>query len=176
MGYGEFLIGSVTVGSGGASTIDFSSIPSTYTDLCLKFSLRTDNSGSTYDEMKLTFNSSGGTAYSERVLYGTGAAVGSAGRSSQAYNQYGIVNGGGATTNAYGNGEIYIPNYAGGNNKSYSLDSVQETNATTAYIYLDAGLWANTSTINQITLAPINGASPKYTQYSTAYLYGIKNS
>jgi hypothetical protein len=169
-------IATVTVGSGGASSIDFSSIPATYSDLCLKFSLRTNNTGSTYDEMKLTFNNSGGTAYSERVLYGTGAAAGSASRSSQAYNQYGIVDADGATASTFGNGEIYVPNYAGNTNKSYSLDSVQETNATTAYIYLDAGLWANTSAITQITLTPVNGTSPKYMQYSTAYLYGIKNS
>ena len=33
-------IASVTVGSGGASSIDFTSIPSTYTDLCVKLSTR----------------------------------------------------------------------------------------------------------------------------------------
>ena len=169
-------IATTTVGSGGATSIEFTSIPQTYTDLCLKFSLRNNNTGLTYDEMKLTFNGSGGTAYSERVLYGTGAATGSASRSSQPYNQYGIVNSDGATASTFGNGEIYIPNYAGSNNKSYSLDSVQETNATTAYIYLDAGIWASASAITQITLAPVNGSTPKYMQYSTATLYGIKNS
>ena len=39
------LISSVTVGAGGASSIDFTSIPATYTDLLVKFSLRTDFNG-----------------------------------------------------------------------------------------------------------------------------------
>ena len=34
------LISSVTVGSGGAANIEFTSIPSTYTDLLLKYYLR----------------------------------------------------------------------------------------------------------------------------------------
>ena len=34
------LISSVTVGAGGASSIDFTSIPSTYTDLLVKISAR----------------------------------------------------------------------------------------------------------------------------------------
>ena len=38
--YAENLIGSVTVGAGGSSTITFSSIPSTYTDLVLRISAR----------------------------------------------------------------------------------------------------------------------------------------
>ena len=33
-------IASVTVGSGGAASIDFTSIPSTYTDLCIKTSIK----------------------------------------------------------------------------------------------------------------------------------------
>jgi len=35
-------IATVTVGSGGAATMAFSSIPSTYTDLCIKMSSRAD--------------------------------------------------------------------------------------------------------------------------------------
>ena len=48
------LISSVTVGSGGASSIDFTSIPATYTDLCLVWSGR--SAGSDVDT-KITFNS-----------------------------------------------------------------------------------------------------------------------
>ena len=51
------LIASNTVGSGGAASISFSSIPSTYTDLLVKISTR-DNTGS-FNDMLLTFNGSG---------------------------------------------------------------------------------------------------------------------
>jgi hypothetical protein len=38
------IIASVTVGSGGAANIEFTSIPATYTDLVVLFSARTDRS------------------------------------------------------------------------------------------------------------------------------------
>jgi len=40
------LISSTTVGAGGASSILFSSIPATYTDLILDLSVRTSNAAS----------------------------------------------------------------------------------------------------------------------------------
>ena len=51
------LLSSVTVGAGGASSINFTSIPATYTDLVLKISARTNSTGagSTY---KISLNGS----------------------------------------------------------------------------------------------------------------------
>jgi len=51
------LISSVTVGSGGAATMQFNSIPSTYTDLVLSFSTR-DTVSQNGANIKITFNSS----------------------------------------------------------------------------------------------------------------------
>ena len=78
----------------------------------------------------------------------------------------------GATASTFGNAEIYIPNYASSNNKSVSADFVSETNAADAIFGLTAGLWANTSAITSIKLTP----AAAFAQYSTATLYGIKNS
>ena len=64
-------IQTVTVGSGGASSIDFTSIPQTYTDLCVVLSARGTNAGTGANDGHLTFNSSS-TGYSSRLLYGTG--------------------------------------------------------------------------------------------------------
>ena len=166
-------IASVTVGSGGASSIDFTSIPSTYTDLCLKVSLRNNRSTATgYPTLK--FNSSS-SAYSNRELYGTGSAAfsGTAGGLTSAIQFYAV--GAGATSNTFGNGDIYIPNYAGANYKSLSVDVVNENNATGADALLLAGLWSNSAAITSITLAPGDSAT-SFNQYSTATLYGIKNS
>jgi hypothetical protein len=160
-------IASVTVGSGGASTIDFTSIPSTYTDLCVKISARTTTSDSSnsWKYITVAFNGAS-TNRSSRFLFGNGSSAGSASDTTI----YGWVNGHNATASTFGNMEIYITNYAGSTNKSLSADIVTENNATGAYANLEAGLWSNTSAINQITF---NLDTGNFVQYSTATLYGI---
>jgi hypothetical protein len=162
------LIAAVTVGAGGAANIDFTSIPSTYTDLVLKLSAR--NSGAQYYG-QLYFNGST-SSYSRRLLYGDGSSTGSL----TASNEYTLVTNPTTsyTANTFGSFEIYIPNYAGSNNKSYSIDAVIENNATTAYATMYAALWSNTAAINRITMVP--NSPDTFVQYSTAYLYGVKNA
>lgn len=161
-------IASVTVGSGGASTIDFSSISSSYTDLCLLVCVRTSYSG-IEDYIKLSFNSVT-TNLSDRRLYGNGASAASANDTAI----YCPIIGDTATANTFANTIIYIPNYAGSNYKSVSVDSVGETNATTVYGGITAGLWSSTSAITAVNLTPFQSGTFK--QYSTAVLYGIKNA
>lgn len=167
------LINSVTVGAGGASSIAFSSIPSTYTDLYLEVSLRGAVAGTWADNL-IKFNSSTSN-FTNKYIYGNGAT---ANPGSNAYSGSGGYFGGAPgstnTANTFSNGGIYIPNYAGSNYKSYSSDNAAEANVTTAYLHLIAGLWSDTSAINSITLVTDNGTN--YAQYTTAYLYGIKNS
>ena len=164
------LIASSTVGAGGAASITFSSIPSTYTDLLIKTSLR--NSGG-QNNASLTFNSDSGSNYSYKALQGSGSAVTSFGGTSQT-QAYGLLeNDSSYTANTFASTDFYIPNYAGSNQKSTSSDSVQETNATAAYSFFLAGLWTGTSAISNIVVNAVNGT---FAQYSTAYLYGIKNS
>jgi hypothetical protein len=164
------LISSVTVGSGGAANITFSSIPSTYTDLCLKISLRSAYSGPA-DNISIGFN--GSTAsFNIKLLYGTGSSVAIYNASNN--SNVATIVGATATSNTFGNGEIYIPNYTGSNYKSISADSVGENSASAAQQYLYAGLWSNTSAITSIALT--SGNSANFAQYSTAYLYGISNA
>jgi len=164
------LIASSTVGAGGAADITFSSIPATYTDLCITFSLR-DNVAGVNNNILLTINGST-SGYSERSLYGDGSAVASASRSNVNIGLFYSASAN-ATSNTFANGSIYIPNYAGSNNKSISIDVVTENNATTAYAVFNAALWSDSAAITSLKLAA-NGAS--FVQYSTAYLYGVKNA
>lgn len=164
------LISSVTVGAGGAANIDFTSIPQTYTDLVIKLSSRTNRATIVGDFFVVSFN--GNTANrSSRDLYGSGSGSFS-GSYSTMYG--GLTDSGDATASTFGNAEIYIPNYTSSNNKSISGDSVSENNATEAYVYLNAGLWSNSSAITSVTLTPNIGTL--FNQYSTAYLYGISNA
>jgi hypothetical protein len=164
-------IASVTAGSGGAASMDFTSIPSTYTDLCLKVSLRATTSG--IDVAKITFNGSS-SGYSYRSLWSSGSGTPqSFSGSTDGFFQIQYSGGTSSTASTFTSGEMYIPNYAGSNNKSASLDQVQENNATTAYIVPMALLWANTAAITSIKIEQTTG---NLAQYSTATLYGIKNS
>jgi hypothetical protein len=165
------LIASSTVGAGGTSAITFSSIPSTYTDLKVVYSLR--STASQIDEIiKLTFNGTTADRSINRVeSYGSGGITSTTNTVMFAY----MANGNTATSNTFGNGELYIPNYAGANVKSSSTDGVDENNATSAIIGFAANLWNNTAAITSITFEP-GTASQTWMQHSTAYLYGIIKS
>ncbi len=160
-------IASVTVGSGGAASMEFTSIPGTYTDLVLHLTGRYD--GSTYPNALISINGSTSN-FSSRVLYGDGAAAGS----TDAVPRFISYNPGSSqTASTFGSTTAYFTNYAGSTNKSYSSDTVQETNGATAYSGLVAGLWSQTAAITQITVSPSTG---NWVQYSTAVLYGISKS
>jgi hypothetical protein len=173
------LIASSTVGSGGVSSIDFTSIPSTYTDLKLVLSLR-GNVATTDDYVNIRFNSSSGANYSNRYLQGDGTASGSAQSGSftaQTYNYAFQINGANATASSFGNVELYIPNYLASTGKSSLSFGAAESNVTVfnnRQIALNAGLWNQTAAITSINLSV--GSSTLWVQYSTAYLYGISNA
>jgi len=166
------LIASSTVGSGGVSNIDFTSIPSTYADLLVKISIRT-NAADVTDTIGITFNNNTSN-YSFTRIRGNGTNVTASSASSQSNVETGYADGNNATASTFGNLEFYVPNYAGSNNKSFLSDGVSENNATEAYTGLWASLWGNTAAITSVKLVPITGSL--FQQYSTAYLYGIKNS
>ena len=162
------LISSVTVGSGGAADITFSSIPATYTDLIIKGSFRGAGTGSPSIMLDINGVSTNrtvkwlaGNGNSNVASYSfTTADIGTADTSSQ-------------TGNTFCSFETYLPNYAGANYKSFSADSVQENNAAVAYADFLSGLWSSTSAITSLKVY-INGQN--LVQYSTAYLYGISSS
>ena len=162
------LLEKITVGAAGASSVSFTGIPQTgYTDLVVKFAARGD-AGAISRSVYLTFNGSA-TSYSSRYLQGDGSAASSGtGGSTNIYA--GECTASTATASTFANQELYIPNYASSNYKSVSVDSVAETNATTQYMGLQAGLWSNTAAITSIGLAPGTG---NFAQYSTFYLYGV---
>ena len=167
------LIASSTVGAGGASSIDFTSIPSTYTDLVVKFSVRSDNTTSGGAPSMLIKLNTLTTNFTYRIVYGDGSTAASSSGSTGYVASTNNNNTGTSTANTFTSGEVYIPNYAGSTNKSMSIEGVSEHNGTTAYAVLNASLWSNTAAINAIGLYYGSGS---FMQYSTAYLYGVKNA
>lgn len=161
------LIATTTVGSGGAASIAFSSIPQTYTDLKLVVSARNTVAANI---ILASFN--GSTAdFTARILSGNGSSASSSVPTSRAVAFLQLNT---DTASVFSNSEIYIPNYSGSTFKSFSSDSVRENNATGATLVLLAGLWSNTAAISSIALTLTD--SGNFMQYSSASLYGIKNS
>lgn len=160
---------SVTAG-GGAASIDFTSIPATYTDLLIKISGRCTGGGA-FGGVYIAFNGSSAN-YSLTYLGIASTSAASYTRSAFGVNHLFYIPSTSATANTFGNGEIYIPNYTSANFKSLSAEGANEDNATAIYEGISAGLWSQTAAINQLTFT----TSGSFTQYSTATLYGISKS
>jgi hypothetical protein len=161
------LIASSTLASAQAE-ITFSSIPATFTDLQLFYSIRSAGSGAVnYPALKINGVTTNQTM---KVLLGTGSSTSS---SSPTLIEW-WVPASTATASTFSNDSFYFPNYAGSNNKSISKDTVTENNATAAYAELGAALWSSSAAITSLTVYIQGGAN--LAQYSTAYLYGLKSS
>jgi len=158
-------IATVTVGSGGASFIEFTSIPSTFEHLHIRYSCL--NSTTTSSLMQV--NSDTGSNYSYHYLGRAGAAS--------------VVAGGGSTqSNIFlGNTQadaipmvhiIDILDYKNTNKyKTIRLLSGGYQSAYAPWVGLLSGLWQNTNAITSLKLYPGSGT---LSQYSKATLYGIK--
>lgn len=149
----------VTLGSGGT-------IPQTYTDLLVVVSVRTARNALA-DSLKMEFN--GNTSnYSWRRLEGDGSAANS---NTGSDTTVALVNADTSTASTFSAVEVYIPNYAGSTNKSYSCTSALENNATTGQIEARANLWSNTAAITSVAFS--SGNSANFRSGSSFYLYGI---
>lgn len=162
--------------NGGGTTIDFTSIPQTYTDLVVLHYLRF-SSASGLQNVFIRFNNDSGTSYKQTMILSTGDGLASyVNNSANAYNwSYAPGSTGTTTANAYSNGSLYIPNYANTTDiKSTSLDLTSIINASTDQaVEIHAGYWNSTSAINRITFT---ANADTFTSGSTVSLYGISNA
>lgn len=153
-----------------AASVTFSAIPSTYTDLVLRWSVR-DTNVSFFANFSVTLNSD-----TTNNSYTWMRGIGTTPQSSRATSVglYGGFNNGSQTTaNSFSNGEMYIPNYTSTTSKQASAFSVSETNDTSnATQYAVASLNTGASAVTSLTL----NASANFVSGSSFYLYGIKNS
>jgi hypothetical protein len=162
------LIESKTLGTAAAS-IEFTSIPQDFTDLLIVGSARTNRSNGTEDNLMIAFN--GSTAnFTNRTLYADGS-----GATSTTFTPGGGMGFRAATdsttSNTFGNSSLYLPNYTGATQKSLSIDSVTENNATQAWQFISANLWANTAAVTSISFTPLVGTL--ISAGSILSLYGI---
>lgn len=166
-------IATTTVGAGGASTITFSSIPSTYTHLQVRLIAR-GNNANTYDSFILRANSDSGNNYTFHSLGGDGSTA-----SAGAIAPYGAyrgweITGANATSGMFGAGVVDILDYANTNKyKTARMLGGNDRNGSGG-LSLTSGVWMNTAAITSIVVAPVFGSS--FVQYSSFALYGIRGN
>lgn len=160
-------IASLTAGSGGVASFDFTGIPASYSDLYVSLSARSANS-SNFDNPRIAINTST-SSFSRLEFYSENAALGSEFASDRII---GVCPAGNTLSNSFGALKLYMPNYVSGNNKAFSAFSTsQHSTSTPRALWYLGGIWANTATVSQITISLNTGAN--FVQYSTATLYGI---
>lgn len=166
-------IATMSVGSGGASSVTFSSIPSTFTHLQIRYTARQGSNGAIW----LTYNSDTSISnYAIHRLWGDGSGTTSQGWGTGNFKQFvSGIPGSTDLANSFGVGVIDILDYANANkyktSRSLSGYDVNGSTPNPGQIYLNSGLWLNTSAISSIT---IESQSANFAQYSSFALYGIK--
>lgn len=179
-GFGAFPSGdfepiaTVTVGSGGASSITFSGIPSGFQHLQLRAISRSTTSGTSSTGLVIRFNSDSGSNYAHHRLYGTGAAAVSVGSASQTGGVFGNHPQSGATANVFSAIVCDILDYTStAKNKTVRSFNGYDLNGS-GLVLVDSSLWMSTAAITSITIFDGSSGLPNTAQHSTFALYGIK--
>jgi hypothetical protein len=163
-------IATTTVGSGGTASVTFSSIPSTYTHLQVRYLARSTRAN-TADNLKMTLNSS--TTYAWHYIYGDGASPVAGGASTQTSMLIGNCAGGTATSGIFAGGVLDILDYTStSKNKTIRGLSGVDRNGS-GEVFFDSGLdYSTPAAVTSITFSSWNSAN--LAEYSQFALYGIK--
>jgi hypothetical protein len=161
-------IATATVDSGGASTITFSSIPSTYKHLQIRGLVKQTAGSDSQNYMQ--FNGDTASNYSTHAAFGYGTGTGVLATASINYMSVMATTSNG--TNVFCPIVMDILEYSNTNiNKTIRTFSGTEQGAG-GYTWLASGNWRSTSAINSITI--YNNSSNNFTQYTQFALYGVK--
>jgi len=165
-------IATVSVGSGGSSSVTFTSIPQTFAHLQLRYLCRDSRTGTFDSPVDLTFNGSS-SSYSKQFLQGNGSSVSAGADISQSFLR---LEGGANNTlsDSFAAGVTDILDYTStSKNKTvYQIAGVDKNGS--GFLRILGGSWyATPAAITSITLTPF---SSPFAQYSHFALYGIKGA
>jgi hypothetical protein len=147
--------------SAGTATIDFTSIPQTYTDLVFVVSGKNTVAAT---NIQLRFNSDTGSNYSNTSLTGNGSSASSGRSSNVTYSFIGDLGAG----SEYSTIVTHIFNYS---NTTTFKTLISRSNLASIQVILRALLWRSTSAITSIQ---VSCQSDSLASGSTFTLYGIK--
>ncbi len=164
-------IATQTLGSS-ASSVTFSSISGSYTDLVLVMSVQDNSSGTNFSNVQVQFNNDTGTNYSWTELYGNGSSA----LSQRASNYEGCWAGYMSSVSGVFSPIIFnVMNYSNTTTFKTTLSranlGAQSPNTTTVTEAV-VSTWRSTSAI---TTLKVNGAI-SFIAGSTFTLYGVKSA
>lgn len=166
-------IATATVGSGGADYVEFTSIPTTYTHLQLRYIARTSRT-ETDDGFSIQVNSDTGTNYRYHYLAGSGSAASAYSEGSMSGYQVPYVSAANAPANAFGVGIFDLLDYQNTNKYKVARIIGGEDGNGGGWVALNSGLWLNTAAITSIKCQ--SNTLGNFVQYSHFALYGIKGA
>jgi hypothetical protein len=162
-------IATVSVGSGGQAAAEFTSIPSTYKHLQIRW-LSRNSIAAPDDVISIQFNSDTASNYALHFIYGDGASTGAVALTNRAETYSGYQTSNTAAASIFGAGVIDILDYQN-TNKFKTLRTLGGDDRNGAgTLYFGSGLWRSTSAITSVKLF----STGTFQQYSSFALYGIK--
>ena len=155
-----------------ATSVTFSSIPSTYTDLVLIVNGYWTTGGTDGISISMQFNSDTGTNYSFTTLAGNGSSASSTRQSSVSGIAIGYISGWSTANND--TTTVQLMNYS--NTTTYKTAIARQSVTTGSYPGAEAltGLWRSTSAVNAIKLYSGGAGTNTFAIGSTFTLYGIQ--
>lgn len=156
-------IATVTVGSGGASSISFSSIPSTFAHLQIRVFGKT--STSSYGDLRFNGDTTASN-YRFHTLYGTGSAAGATSAANAAYFPADM-------NTQFGADILDILDYSNTSKNKTTRALGGYDNNGSGVVALTSNLWMSTAAISSITITAAVGT---FSQHSHFALYGIKSA
>jgi hypothetical protein len=168
-----FPIFATTVGSAGAASITFSSIPSTYTHLQLRIFAKSNNANANdAGGLNTTFNSDTSNSYSYHYMFASATGALSVGQgTSVGGTLLGFINSNNYSASNFTASVIDILDYKN-TSKFKTQRSIGGNNGNgVGFAWFVSGSYQKTDAISSITMTPWSGS---LMQYSSFALYGIK--
>jgi hypothetical protein len=164
-------IASTTLSS--SNTIEFTSIPATFTHLQLRGILRGGVAATGFHQAYMQLNSDTGNNYSTHYTYGDGANTGSGNSVSSNFMSIAAIPGTNNLASTFGGVVIDILDYTNTNIYKTVRSFAGGDDNSAGYVWLGSGNWRNTNAITSIKVYA-NTGSNVFAQYSSLALYGVK--